>query len=53
MIGGFKLKDLVRDEIIERTQEGCVVPDYTERLRNAGRDELERIYEELDALTVS
>ena len=46
MIGGFKLKDLVRDEIIERTQEGCVVPDYTERLQNADRDELERIYRE-------
>lgn len=53
MIGGYKLKELVENEIIERRQEGCDVPDYTERLHSADRAELEKIYAELDALKVS
>ena len=34
MIGGYKLKELVENEIIERRQEGCDVPDCSERLRD-------------------
>lgn len=52
MIGGIPLKELVENEIIEREQEGCQVPDYSERLENADNSELERIYSELENLTV-
>ena len=53
MIGGYKLLELIENEIIERQQEGCIVPDYSERIKNADEAELEKIYDELDALTVS
>ena len=35
MIGGYKLRELVENEIVERKEEGCIVPDYSERLKNA------------------
>lgn len=53
MIGGIKLREIVEYEIIERKEEGCAVPDYSERLKNADEAELERIYDELNALEVS
>lgn len=53
MIGGIPLKELVENEIFERQQEGCEVPDYTERLKNADNDELLKIYDELDAIEIS
>lgn len=53
MIGGIPLKELVENEIIERKQEGCIVPDYSERLENADKAELLKIYDELDALEIS
>ena len=53
MIGGYKLKELVEHEIIQRQQEGCDVPDYSERLKQADRAGLEKIYDELDSLKVS
>ena len=53
MIGGIPLKELVENEIIERRQEGCIVPDYSERLENADRAELLKIYDELDSLEIS
>lgn len=53
MIGGIKLLELIENEIIERKQEGCIVPDYSEKIKNADEAELEKIYDELDALTVS
>lgn len=53
MIGGINLKELIENEITERKQEGCIVPDYSERIETADCDELERIYDELDRLKVS
>ncbi len=53
MIGGIPLKELIENEIIERAQEGCIVPDYRERLKNADSTELLKIYDELDALEIS
>lgn len=53
MIGGQTIRELVENEIIERQQEGCVVPDYSDRLRTADSKELEKVYKELEELTVS
>lgn len=51
MVGGYSLNELVKEEIIERRQEGCIVPDYnTDGLTEA---ELEAVYDELDKLKVS
>lgn len=51
MIGGYTLKELVKEEITERTQEGCVVPEYDFLQMN--EEELEKVYAELEQLTVS
>ena len=50
MIGGIPLRELVENEIIERAQEGCIVPDYSERLKTADKQELLKIYDELMSL---
>lgn len=51
MIGGYTLKELVKEEITERRQEGCVVPDYA--VENLSEDELEAVYNELEKLNIS
>ncbi len=52
MIGGIPLRELLENEIIERQQEGCTVPDYSERLKDADRAELLKIYDELMSLEI-
>ncbi len=52
MIGGIPLRELVENEIIERSQEGCIVPDYSERLKTADKQELLKIYDELMSLPI-
>lgn len=51
MNGMIPLRDLVKDEMIQRRQEGCAVPEYD--VEHADEKELERIYEELCRLNVS
>lgn len=51
MIGGYTLKELVKEEIIERRQEGCIVPDYV--VDAMSEEELEAVYNELDKLSIS
>lgn len=51
MIGGYSLNELVKEEITERRQEGCIVPDY--RIDGLTETELEAVYNELDKLEIS
>ena len=51
MIGGLSFYELVKEEIVQRKQEGCNVPEYN--IENADDNELERIYNELTKLEVS
>ncbi|MBP9989042.1 MAG: ADP-ribosylglycohydrolase family protein [Ruminococcus sp.] len=51
MIGGCSLKELVKEEIIERRQEGCIVPDYA--FDDLSEEELEKVYNELENLKIS
>ena len=53
MIGGYSLEELLEFEIAERRQEGCIVPDYSERIKGADEKELEKIYGELSSLGIS
>lgn len=53
MIGGIPLKEIVENEIAEREQEGCTVPENLKIIENADADELNRIYDELMKLTVN
>lgn len=52
MIGGYKILELVENEINERKEEGCIVPDFG-NLKEKSHEELEKIYDELDALKIS
>lgn len=51
MIGGYSLKELVKEEITERKQEGCFVPDYD--LEKMDEKRLEALYDELEKLEIS
>lgn len=51
MIGGLSLEELIREESVERRQEGCIVPEYN--TENLDECELEKIYNELEALEIS
>ncbi len=51
MIGSFSLFEIVRDEITQRKQEGCIVPDYD--IENADLKRLSEIYDELVSLEIS
>lgn len=48
MIEGFSIKELVKNEIAERRQEGYDVPDYP--VDSMDDDELERLYDSFDLL---
>ncbi len=50
MIGSVSLYELVKFEIIQRKQEGCVVPEYN--IENADDGKLSEIYKELSELKV-
>lgn len=48
MIEGFSLKELVINEIAERRQEGCIVPDYP--VESMDDNELEKLYDSFESL---
>ncbi len=51
MIGCLSLYELVKEEITQRKQEGCIVPDYD--MENADDKTLAAIYDELISLEIS
>ncbi len=51
MIGSVSIYELVTEEIAQRKQEGCIVPDY--QIENLSDDELRKIYDELLSLEIS
>lgn len=51
LIGSFSMYELVKEEISQRKQEGCIVPDYS--IENTDDNELRKIYDELDSLEIS
>lgn len=51
MIGSFTMYELVKEEIVQRKQEGCDVPDY--KIEDLSDDELCKIYDELTELEIS
>lgn len=50
MIGAPCMYEIVKEEITQRKQEGCIVPDY--KIENKSDDALRRIYEELCTLEI-
>ncbi len=51
MIGSFSLYELIKEEINQRKQEGCIVPEYS--IENADNNKLLEIYNELASLEIS
>ena len=54
MAGWTTLEMLLKEEIIQRCEEGCIVDGFAERLEALGKDKqsLDKLYDELMALKI-